>query len=184
MSKKLLVVVDMQKDFVNGSLGFPKAETLVEGIKEKVNKYIANGDHVVFTYDTHFTDYLKTREGRNLPIEHCILGTEGHKLVDELEEIANDIKNKRVHICHKENKFGYDVNKILVKMLNSDEVAEIELVGVVTNICVISNAVTFQTAFPEASLTVDASLCASFNDDLHEKALDVMEGLQVTVINR
>lgn len=183
MSKKLLVVVDYQEDFVNskkGSLGFPKAETLENGIYNKVQDYIANGDKVLFTFDTHFEDYLSTREGKNLPVKHCILGGEGHKLYGRLNDIGFDGTN--IMSCFKEDMFGYPVHYKLKDSLS--DVEEIELVGVVTNICVISNAVTFQSAFPQASIIVDASLCASFNEELHEKALDVMEGMQVKVINR
>lgn len=172
--RKLLLVVDYQKDFVDGSLGFEKAESLYEGIYNKITSYIDNGDDVIFTKDTHSVTYLNTREGRNLPIEHCIYGTDGHELYGDLEKFV-----KRENVIFKPS-FG----SMLDTSIHFNKYDEIEIVGVVTNICVISNAVVFQAFNPEADVIVDASLCASFNEELHEKALDVMEGMQVKVINR
>lgn len=184
MSKKILVVVDYQKDFVDGSLGFPKAVTLEEGIYNKCIDAYENGDSIVFTYDTHGENYLETREGKNLPVSHCILGTEGHELYGRLGLIAESTQpHHKIYHVNKPS-FGYILPQDLIEELGGEEVVEIELVGVVTNICVISNAVTFQSAFPNASVVVDASLCASFDEELHEKALDIMTGLQVKVINR
>lgn len=179
--KKLLVVIDYQKDFVDGTLGFKKAETLEAGIYNKVKDYLCRGDNVVFTYDTHFENYLCTREGRNLPVSHCIINSEGHDLYGRLKEFKG--VRKTFH-CQK-RAFGIDPSTMikLTKEVGAD-IDEIELVGVVSNICVISNAVTFQSQFVEATIVVDASLCASFDDALHEKALDVLESLQAKVINR
>lgn len=179
--KKLLVVIDYQKDFVDGTLGFEKAVTLEQGIYDKVDKYLENNDKVLFTYDTHFEEYLQTREGKNLPVIHCVKDTEGQKLYGRLKEFSN-IENT----FHYEKKgFGIspeDMIKISKEI--GEDIKEIEMVGVVTNICVISNVVLFQSQYREADITVDASLCASFDDSLHDKALDVIEGLQGKVINR
>ncbi|MBN3376240.1 amidase [Clostridium botulinum] len=174
--KKLLVVVDYQYDFVEGSLGFPKAKELENKIYNKVKQYKINEDYVMFTYDTHYDDYLKTREGKILPIKHCIKGTKGHELYGRLQELD----------CYGDHviKNTFSIEQNIIKISKDLDIEEIELVGVVTNICVISNAITFQTIFPNTKITVDASCCASFNNDLHEKALDVMEGLQMNVINR
>lgn len=180
-SKKLLVVIDYQNDFVSGALGFEKAITLENGIYEKINKYLDNEDKVLFTYDTHSEDYLKTREGKNLPVLHCIDGTEGHRLYGKLAEFEG--KENTVHY----KKYGFGLSPEDMINLASEignDIAEIEILGVVTNICVVSNMVMFQSQYRNAEIIVDGSLCASFNDSLHDKTLDVIEGLQGKVINR
>ena len=179
--KKLLVVIDYQNDFVNGSLGFKKAEELEDGIYNKVKKYLNEGHSVVFTYDTHTKEYLNTREGKNLPVSHCIINTEGHELYGKLKEFKED--SNTIHI----NKYSFGISPQEIIRLSEklgDNIEQIEFVGVVTNICVISNIVILQSQYINADILVDASLCASFDEELHEKALDVMEGLQVKVINR
>ncbi|MBN1064674.1 cysteine hydrolase family protein [Clostridium botulinum] len=176
--KKLLVVIDYQNDFVNGALGFKKAESLEEGIYLKVKDYLDNGDKVIFTYDTHYENYLNTREGKNLPVPHCYIGTKGHKLYGRLEEFK-DVKNTSHY-----NKEAFGIAPKDMIRLSEElglDIEEIEFVGVVSNMCVISNVVTFQAQYVNAEITVDGSLCASFDDDLHEKALDVIESLQVKV---
>ena len=178
---KLLAVIDYQKDFVDGTLGFEKAVALEQGIYDKVNKYLKNGDKVLFTYDTHYEGYLQTREGKNLPILHCIKDTNGHKLYGKI----NDFSNLGNTMHYEKKGFGISPED-MIQIANEvgEGIKEIELVGVVTNICVISNVVLFQSQYRNADIIVDASLCASFDDSLHEKALDVIEGLQGKVINR
>lgn len=178
---KLLVVIDYQKDFVDGALGFEKAVTLEQGIYQKVNQYLKEGNKVLFTYDTHYEEYLETREGKNLPVLHCIRGTEGHKLYGSLKDFAT--AENTLH--YEKEGFGIapkDMLKLAEKL--GEDVTEIELVGVVTNICVISNLVMFQSQYRNADVIVDASLCASFDQSLHDKTLDVAIGLQAKVINR
>ncbi|WP_346962272.1 isochorismatase family protein [Clostridium sp.] len=179
--KKLLAVIDYQKDFVDGTLEFEKAVTLEQGIYDKVNKYLKNGDKVLFTYDTHYEEYLQTREGKNLPILHCIKDTNGHKLYGKI----NDFSNSENTMHYEKKGFGISPED-MIQIANEvgEDIEEIELVGVVTNICVISNVVLFQSQYRNADIIVDASLCGSFDDSLHEKALDVIEGLQGKVINR
>lgn len=179
--KKLLVVIDYQNDFVKGALGFKKSEVLEDGIYKKVKEYLKSGDNVVFTYDTHTNGYLNTREGKNLPVSHCIINTEGHKLYGKLKEFKDD-KNI-IHI----NKYSFGISpKDMINLSNKigDDIEYIEIVGVVTNICVVSNVVIFQSQYINADISVDASLCASFDESLHEKTLDVIESLQVKVKNR
>ncbi|WP_300385911.1 isochorismatase family cysteine hydrolase [Clostridium sp.] len=179
--KKLLVVIDYQNDFVNGALGFEKAVKLEKPIYDKVNKYLENGDKVAFTYDTHYEEYLQTREGRNLPISHCIKGTNGHNLYGKINEFST-VENTFYY-----EKEGFGISpRDMIRLAREigEDIQEIEMVGVVTNICVISNIVMFQSEYRDANIIVDASLCASFDDNLHEKTLDVAEGLQVKVINR
>ncbi|ADL53160.1 cysteine hydrolase family protein [Clostridium cellulovorans] len=179
--KNLLVVVDFQKDFVDGTLGFKKAVTLEIPLYDKINNYLKNGDKVVFTYDTHSEDYLQTREGKNLPIVHCIDGTEGHQLYGKIKEFQN-VENT---FHYKKGSFGMSPEDVL-RLSNElgKDIDNIEIVGIVTNMCVISNVVTFQSQYTNVNISVDGSLCASFDDKLHEKALDVIEALQVKVTNR
>lgn len=177
--KKLLAVIDYQKDFVDGTLGFKKAQTLEEGIYNKVKDYLENGDKVVFTYDTHFENYLETREGKNLPVPHCYIDTEGHDLYGKLKEF----KGVRNTFHYNKEAFGI-APKDMLKLVEDIGIGidEIEFVGVVSNMCVISNVVTFQAQYINAQLVVDGNLCASFDESLHDKALDVIESLQVKVL--
>lgn len=177
--KKLLVVIDYQKDFVDGALGFKKAETLETGIYKKVKDYLKNGDKVLFTYDTHFENYLETREGKSLPVPHCYINTEGHELYGSLKEFVG-VENT---LHYDKSAFGI-APKDMIKISEEigTDIDEIELIGVVTNMCVISNVVTFQAQYVNANLSVDGTLCASFDDSLHDKALDVIEALSVKVI--
>lgn len=180
MSNKLLVVVDYQHDFVEGSLGFTRAKTLEDGIYNKVKKYLDNNDNVVFTYDTHYVDYLYTKEGKKLPIPHCINGTEGHELYGKISDFK--FKNNVIHM--KKETFGISPFAMNNFGKRFKDLESIEFVGIVTNMCVISNVVMFQSQYPNAEIIVDASLCAGFIRALHEKALDVLESIYVKVINR
>lgn len=173
--QKLLIVVDYQNDFVDGSLGFPGAVLLHEKICEKILSYKSEGQTIVFTLDTHETDYEKTQEGRNLPVPHCIRGTRGHELYGQLESLSDGC------IRFEKGTFGSD---LLFIFLQANNFKSIELVGLVSNICVISNAVIAKTAQPEAQIIVDAACTDSFDPKLNEKTLDILEGLQVKVTNR
>jgi len=172
--KKCLVVVDYQNDFVAGSLGFPGAKLPEQGIVDKIKEYRENGDEVVFTFDTHFEDYLDTQEGRNLPVAHCKQGSDGHKLYGL---VAGElIETDKVFL---KNTFGSDE---LYQYLKTEQFAAIELVGLVSNICVIANAILAKTAQPETPIIVDAKLTASHDPKLHQATLDVMAGLQIAVV--
>jgi nicotinamidase-related amidase len=172
---QLLIVVDYQNDFVDGALGFPGAEKLHEPICAKIEDYKQRGETVVFTKDTHQPEYLETQEGTNLPVIHCVRGTKGHDLYGRLEELAKGC------LVFEKYTFGSDR---LFDYLRSSGFAEIELVGLVSNICVLSNAVLAKTALPEAKIIVDASCTDSHDRVIHEKTLDVLAGIQVTVTNR
>lgn len=174
--KKLLIVVDFQNDFVSGSLGFKKAAALEKKIAAKIKEYRTRGDEVLFTLDTHGEDYLETEEGRNLPVKHCIAGTPGWQLYGSISDLRQNGDR-----CIEKGSFG---SPELFRYLSDGEYGGIELVGVVSNICVISNAVIAKTALPEVPVAVDASCVASGDDALNEKALDVMESLQITVTRR
>ena len=191
---RLLVVVDMQEDFIRGALTVPGAEEIISPIEKLVKEYITADDAVLFTRDTHYEhsdtrgfSYAMTREGRNLPILHCVCGTEGHKLIKEFKPYL-----RSCYVMDKLNRFGFIQNEFNDAKIDDGEylfdiadcITEITLVGVVTNLCVISCAVSFQQIFPDADIIIDASCCRSNNNELHNKALDVMEGLQMTIINR
>lgn len=168
---KLLIIIDYQKDFVDGSLGFPQAKKLENGIAEKISEY--ENDEIIYTLDTHDDAYMDTAEGKNLPIPHCVKGTDGHELYGKIKELLKDKK-------------GFEKNTFpsleLGKYLEGKNYDVIELCGLVSNICVISNAVIAKAACPNAKIIVDSSLTASADSDLHQKALDVMKGLHITVI--
>ena len=175
---RYLFVIDYQNDFVDGALGFPGAEKLDEKIAAKVRAY--GKGKVLFTRDTHFENYLDTREGKNLPVTHCIKGSFGWEVYGEtakaLEEVGAKAIDKLV--------FGMDVTDPATAAVLPEKADEIELVGLVSNICVVSNACVLQARYPEARIIVDAALTASMDPLMHEKVLDVLEGFQVKVINR
>ena len=175
--KKILIVIDFQNDFVTGSLGFSGAELLDRPIAEKIRQY--GKGNVFYTLDTHEETYLNTREGKNLPVVHCIKNTHGWEVFGETGRALKDVE--AVGFC--KNSFGLDISDDVFKKLPK-EADEIELVGLVSNICVLSNAVVFQTKYPNAAITVDASLTKSADPKPHEAALDVLQGLQVNVINK
>ncbi|MCQ2516721.1 MAG: cysteine hydrolase [Saccharofermentans sp.] len=172
---RLLIVVDMQNDFVDGALGFDDASDVIDGIVEKINEYKASGDEVVYTLDTHFDNYMDTQEGHNLPVPHCIKGTEGHKLVPALEEVLSDC------LCFEKPTFG---SLKLGNYINDneDKYETIEICGLVSNICVISNAIMAKAAAPEAEIIVDSRLTDSFDKKLDSETFDILKGVQVTVI--
>ncbi len=173
--KRCLIVVDYQNDFVSGALGFPGAVALEQAIAEKIRQYRENGDEVMFTFDTHEADYPDTQEGRNLPVAHCLRGTPGHALYGQMAALIQE-GDKQFH----KPAFGSDE---LYEYLKATPFASIELAGVVSNICVISNAVLAKTAQPETPILVDARCTASNDAGLNEAALRVMAGLQVRIIN-
>ena len=173
--KKLLLVIDYQNDFVNGSLGFPGAEKLAGPIAARIQEYRENGDDVIFTLDTHDAGYAETREGKALPLSHCQKGCEGWKLFGELEELRKD------SLCFEKETFG---SAWLFHYLEGHGYASIELCGLVSSICVLSNAVLALTAQPNTPVLVDARLTAAADPAMNEKALDILENLQVQVAGR
>ena len=175
---RYLFVIDYQNDFVDGALGFPGAETLDAGIAAKVRSY--GPGHVLFTRDTHFENYLDTREGKLLPVVHCIKGTRGWELYGETAAAVAEVNAPAIDKLV----FGMDVTDPATAAVLPEHADEIELVGLVSNICVISNACVLQAKYPEARIIVDAQLTASMDPVMHEKVLDVLEGFQVKVINR
>lgn len=175
-AKKLLVVVDYQHDFVDGTLGFEEARALEEPLCERIRSYLADGDDVVFTMDTHEQKYLLTNEGRHLPVKHCLRGTAGWELYGKPAQLARP--EKRIE----KPSFG---SMALAEYLKANgPFASVELCGVVSNICVLSNAVIAKAASPESEILVDRRLIASPDKKLEEEALDILENLHVTVLHR
>lgn len=175
---RYLFVIDYQNDFVDGALGFPGAEKLDEKIAAKVRAY--GKGHVLFTRDTHFENYPDTREGKNLPVKHCIKGSFGWEVYGETAKALAEVEAPAIDKLV----FGMDVTDPATAAVLPETADEIELVGLVSNICVVSNAVVLQSKYPEATVIVDAACTDSFDKTLHEKVLDVLAGFQVKVINR
>jgi nicotinamidase-related amidase len=171
--KKLLIVVDYQVDFVTGSLGFDDALKIEDGIYNRIKYYLENGDDVVFTLDTHEENYLSTEEGTYLPIKHCLKNTNGHELYGKVKELVGS--NKVFE------KATFPSSDLLVYLLDKDY-DYIELCGVVTNICVISNAVITKAAKPLAHIVVNEKLCASNDLEMEQKSIEVMKNLQIEII--
>ena len=164
--KKTLIVVDMQNDFIDGSLGNKEAEGIVENVRRKIASYRDAGDEIIFTRDTHQANYLDTNEGKHLPVVHCVEGTRGWKIADGLEVPGAIYIDKP--------QFGYlDWKKY--------DLEEVELVGLCTDICVVSNALIIKAAYPEIKVSVDASCCAGVTPESHKAALLTMKMCQVEI---
>ena len=173
-----LFVIDYQNDFVDGALGFPGAEKLDALIAARIREY--GPGKVWFTRDTHFEDYLTTREGHHLPAPHCIKGSEGWQNYGETAKALEEAGAIGIDKLT----FGMDIADPAILSLLPEQADRIELCGLVSNICVISNTVVLQSHYPNAQMVVDADLTASFAPDLHAKTLDVLSGLQVEILNR
>ena len=169
--EKLLIVVDMQNDFITGTLGSPQAQAILAGVKAKIEHYKRNGGKILFTRDTHHDDYLATQEGRHLPVTHCIEGTEGHLIADGLYADGCEVLDKP--------NFGSLELAELVAKGNYDE---IELCGLCSDICVVSNALILKAQLPETTITVDARCCAGVTEESHKAALLTMKMCQVNII--
>ena len=174
---KLLIVVDMQNDFIDGALGTPEAEKIVDKVGAKINEYDAAGDLVIFTADTHGDNYLETQEGKKLPVAHCIYGTKGWEISSRL------FHPKDAPIIEK-NTFGSkELAIMLMELERTGEAPKaIELVGLCTDICVISNAMLVKAFLPEVPVTVDSSCCAGVTPESHANALKAMEVCQIRII--
>ena len=177
MKKKLLIVVDYQNDFVSGSLGCPQAAVIEDTLAAKIAAYraLGEGGQVIFTMDTHDKNYLETQEGRNLPVAHCIRETDGWPLYGRIHALKQE-----EDLVFSKPTFG---SLELADYLRNrgSEYESVELAGVVTNICVISNMVIAKAAMPEVPILVDAACVASNDDALGEAALKLMESMQVKV---
>lgn len=167
-----LIVVDMQKDFVDGALGSDMARKIVPAVRKKIENFQGK---VLFTRDTHQENYLETQEGRNLPVSHCIKGTEGWEIIPELREFCKEAP------IDKPTFGSMELAHRLAKENEIIPVASVELIGVCTDICVISNALLIKAALPEVPVSVDASCCAGVTLERHQRALLAMKACQISV---
>ena len=165
--KKTLVVVDMQNDFIDEALRTKEAVAIVPNVKKKIEEYVANGDEIIFTRDTHSENYLETPEGKKLPVEHCIKGTHGW-------QIADGLYVEGCKIIDKPN-FGWPEWK-------NETLERVEIIGLCTDICVVSNALIIKASFPDAEVIVDSSCCAGVTPETHEAALATMKMCQIDII--
>ena len=180
--KKTLIVIDVQNDFIDGALGTKEAQAIVPNVKKKIEEYKARGDEIIFTRDTHQNDYLDTNEGKHLPVEHCIEGTDGWQIHPDLD-IAD---------CEHIDKptFGWQYWTFTKTSYEDDndatewfrDLEDIEIVGLCTDICVVSNALILKANYPWANITVDASCCAGVTPESHKAALTTMKMCQINVI--
>ena len=173
--KKLLIVVDMQQDFVDGALGSKEAVEIVDNVVKKIEGF--DGD-IIVTYDTHPENYMETQEGKNLPVPHCIKGTDGWKLDGKVQQALDKKEYKAIE----KPTFGSTELPEYIKANYSPEEIEIELIGLCTDICVVSNALLMKANFLETKVSVDASCCAGVTPESHNAALTTMKMCQVNVI--
>ena len=164
---KYSTMVDMQNDFIDGSLGTKEAQAIVPNVRKKIQEYKDRGDRIIFTRDTHQTNYLSTPEGKKLPVEHCIQGTKGWQIADGL--VTED--------CQYIDKPTFGWTHWNEESLDG----EIELIGLCTDICVVSNALILKATFPEVNITVDADCCAGVTPETHKAALEAMKMCQIDV---
>ncbi len=183
---RALIVVDMQNDFIDETLGSNEAEKIVENVCTKIKSYTNFNDKIFVTMDTHDKNYLKTEEGLNLPVEHCIVNTNGWELNSQVSDALKEAKNLSANPT--------DRTKFIMKptfgslelgnILSDSEIDTIELVGLCTDICVLSNAVIAKAALPNAHIVVDAACCAGVSPESHDTALSAMSSLQIEVLNQ
>ena len=169
--EKILIVVDMQNDFIDGALGTSEAMAIVPYVKEVIESFDGK---VFFTRDTHFENYMQTQEGANLPVSHCIKGTEGWQIRAELDALR---KTEPI------DKITFGSSDLVDVLGNEKDIESITFVGICTDICVISNAMVVKAFYPEIPLIVDAKGCAGVTPESHKRALDAMKMCQISVIN-
>lgn len=169
---KYLIVIDMQKDFVTGALGSEEAQAVVPRIEKKISD--GGYDGVFFTFDTHFSDYSETLEGKKLPVTHCVKGTDGWNTA--LGFAGFDRSNMV-------EKYTFGYTDWQSRLPGKEDIESIEIVGVCTDICVVSNALIIRALYPDTPITVDASCCAGTAVDAHKAALTVMKSCQIDIIN-
>lgn len=174
--KKVLVIVDMQNDFVDGALGTKEAVAIVPNVVKKINEF--DGDEIFVTYDTHYDNYFETLEGKKLPVAHCIDGTYGHDINDDVKKA---LIGKNYKDVIKAGFGSFSVSKGLKDRYPGEEI-EAEFVGLCTDICVVSNVLIMRAGYPNAKITVDSSCCAGVTPEKHEAALETMRSCQIDVI--
>ena len=173
--RKILIVIDMQNDFIDAALGTKEAVAIVEKVKEKIRSIEATD--VIATMDTHGEDYMQTQEGKYLPVPHCIKGSDGWKIRPDIAELLEGAK------IYEKPTFGSTALAEELKELSGKEEIELELIGLCTDICVVSNALLLKAMMPEVQISVDASCCAGVTPEKHEAALETMRSCQIRVVN-
>ena len=173
--RKILIVIDMQNDFIDAALGTKEAVAIVEKVKEKIRSIEATD--VIATMDTHGEDYMQTQEGKYLPVPHCIKGSDGWKIRPDIAELLEEAK------IYEKPTFGSTALAEDLKELSGKEEIELELIGLCTDICVVSNALLLKAMMPEVQISVDASCCAGVTPEKHEAALETMRSCQIRVVN-
>ena len=176
--KDVLIVVDMQKDFVDGALGTAEAVSIVSNVAARIERGIANNETILFTRDTHETQYMETQEGHNLPVPHCICGTEGWEIIPQQRLFTDG----RV-VIDKPTFGSTELGEAMVTLNQETPIGKITLIGLCTDICVISNALLVKAFLPEIPMTVDASCCAGVTPESHKNALSAMKMCQISVEN-
>ena len=172
--QNILVVVDMQNDFIDGALGTKEAVAIVPAVEEKIKNFEGR---VIFTRDTHEENYMDTQEGKNLPVPHCINGTDGWKLDANVQKAVDKKEYKAIE----KPTFGSTELPEYIKANYNPEEIEIELIGLCTDICVVSNALLIKADFPNVDITVDASCCAGVSPESHKAALETMKMCQIDI---
>lgn len=170
----ILLVIDMQRDFIHGVLGSPQAESIVDNVMEKIHQFTGE---IFYTQDTHDSNYLNTQEGTKLPVEHCVEGTPGWEFIKGIQ----DIKDKQVF---RKDTFGsMEMTDFMSKINKVTPIESITLIGVCTDICVISNAILLKAKLPEVAIIVDGNCCAGVTKESHDNALRAMEMCQINIMN-
>lgn len=173
--KNFLIVVDIQNDFVNGALGTAEAVAMLPAAEQKIREW--DGE-IFVTYDTHFDDYMDSSEGKKLPVAHCIKGTEGWALNARIAEVLDG----KEYTAVEKITFGSTELPALIKKAAGDEEFSVTLIGLCTDICVVSNALILKANFPEADISVDSACCAGVTPESHIAALDTMKMCQINII--
>lgn len=174
--KKILIVVDMQNDFVDGALGSKEAEAIVPNVAAKIRGF--DGDEIFVTYDTHFDNFFSTLEGRRYPLAHCIDGSFGHELNGEVKKA---LEGKNFKEIVKAGFGSFSISRSLKDRYPGEEM-EVEIIGLCTDVCVISNALIMRAGYPNAVIRVDSSCCAGITPEKHLAALEVMRSCMIDVV--
>ena len=169
---RILLVVDMQNDFIDGALGSEMAMSIVDGVAERISTFDGK---IIFTRDTHGADYLNTAEGRKLPVVHCVVGSPGWRISSKLPIPAGSVVIDKITFGSKE------LGNLLLEENKKEEVESVEIVGLCTDICVIANAFIVKTFLPEAEVCVNADLCRGVTEESHRTALEAMRACQITI---
>lgn len=173
--RKILIVIDMQNDFIDAALGTPEAVAIVEAVKDKIRTYAPRD--IIATMDTHGENYMQTQEGTYLPVPHCLKGSQGWQIRPDIQELLDGAR------IYEKPTFGSTALAEDLKKLSGQEEIELELVGLCTDICVVSNALLLKAMMPEVKISVDASCCAGVTPLKHQAALETMRSCQIQVLN-